>query len=79
MTTVGGGVDKLHVGFLTIVNSASHRNLYFDWLVAKEAVRKFSKKCVKKFSQTNQRFCLGGNSMTHNTVNRRGKKQKVKK
>ena len=46
--TVGGGVDKLHVGYLTvIVNSTSHRNLYFDWPVAQEAIRKLSKSCHK--------------------------------
>ena len=45
--TVGGGVDKLYDGFPTSVNSASLRNLYFDWPVAKEAIRKLSKRCQK--------------------------------
>ena len=57
--TVGGGVDKLHVGFLTIVNSASHSNpLYFDWPVAKKSHQKVVKKNVKKLSQTNKKLCL---------------------
>ena len=49
-TTVGGRVDKLYVGFPTTANSASHSNLYFDWPVAKEAIRKLSKRCQKVFT-----------------------------
>ena len=37
---VGGTVDKLHVGFPTIVSSAAHSNLYFDWPVAEEVNRR---------------------------------------
>ena len=46
-TTAGwGGVVNLHVGFLTIANSASHSSLYFFWPVAKEDLRKLSWRCV---------------------------------
>ena len=54
---MGGGVVKLHVGFPTIVNSASHSNLYFDWSIAKEAIRKLSGTCQKVVTNTNAQHC----------------------
>ena len=58
--TVGGAVVKPHVGFPTIVNSASQSNLHFDWPLTKEAIRKLPKSC--------QKLCPSGNDQKHSTV-----------
>ena len=50
--------DNLFVGLPTIVNSASHSNLHFDWPIAKEAKLESCQKDIKKLLQTNQKFCL---------------------
>ena len=56
---LGGGVVKLHVGFPTNVNSSSHSNLYFHWPIAKEATEKVVKKMSKGCYTLIQNFVQG--------------------
>ena len=54
VTTVGARAVKLHIGFPTVVNSTAHSNLYFDWPIPKEVVKKMSNSChklIKNFVQ----------------------------
>ena len=63
-TTVGGGVDNLHVGFPTVVHSS-------NCILIGPLQRKPSESCekdVKKLSQINQKLCPRGNGRTRNTV-----------
>ena len=59
----GGRVDKLHVGFPAIVNPASHSNLYFDWPVSKEALRKLSQKCQKVVTNYSETLSTGNSTV----------------
>ena len=55
-------IQAYNVGFPTIaVNSASHSNLYFNWPVAKEAIRNWPIN-VKKLSQTKKKTLTSGDA-----------------